>query len=110
MGCNSSTDIVPTFFFGRKATNNTVVASKASAENALANHILLPSHFSTNSALHKQYSIETELFALNETAGYVYCFGILIPNYGSAVTAEFDISLAIRKYSEPLSVFPADGS
>jgi len=103
--------IVPSFFLGRKATDNTVVSTKAGTANALATHILLPGQGSnhrtagTASNLYT-YSIQSEVFALVDTAAFVWCFGAAIENAsGSTAALRADISLSFRKYATELDVF-----
>jgi len=99
------------FFFGRKATNNTVVSDTASANNALDKYMILPctteslSVDDSSDDLFSVMNIQTELVTLSESDGYVYCFGVMIDNLaGSNRTFGMDCSLSIRKYG---SEFPA---
>jgi len=99
------------FFFGRKATNNTVVSDKASANNSLAKFMYLPSNQVSsvnNSNIHD--SIETEIFSLELAGGFVYCFGYQLTNYsGTAMTIDGGVSLSIRKYSSTIPAFRPSG-
>lgn len=105
---------MPNFFFGRQATNNTVVSSKVGSNNALAKVLVLPptsvayAPAGTDGQAMIQYGIQTELFALSETGLFNYCFGASFSNPASSYTSEqyFDISLAVRKHSTTLTVFP----
>jgi len=97
------------FFFGRKATNNTVVSDKTAPQNTLASFMYLPSNKLNSGVLSTPVhdSIETEVFSLNLAGGYVYCFGLLLDNV-SAVTTDTlkgGVSLSMRKYSSEIEVF-----
>jgi len=95
------------FFFGRKATDNTVVSSKAAASNDLAKWMVLPNatHAATSN-FGMAHSIETDVFSLELSGGYVYCFGYMISNPGAGnITMHGTISLAVRKYNTELGVF-----
>jgi len=102
------------FFFGRKATNNTVVSSKASANNTLASYMLLPSksvqmpNFPTTSGTTTVIvdSIQSNGFSLYLDAGYVYCFGYLLDNVtANNATLYGGINLSFRKYQSEIGVF-----
>jgi len=95
--------ITSQFFFGRKATDNTVVSSKASANNTLSQHILLPYNMDF-SLPGMELRYESELFSLELEAGYVYCFGASIWNLGADATLFFDASLAMRKYGTEIDL------
>lgn len=104
------------FFFGRKATNNTVVSSKAAVSNSLANYIWLPNNIAFCSGalgFPSQISsnIESELFGLTLSGGFVWCFGFAIDNM-SANTAsiQFDSSISCNKYRGVLEHFRPSGS
>jgi len=110
---SASASAYPTcsFFFGRKATNNTVVSSKAGANNDLAAYMLLPVKSHSNQAPgttgKMNVSVETEVFSVGLSGGYVYCFGFYIDNPIGAgiITHDLQASLAMRKYSSELGVF-----
>lgn len=104
------------FFFGRKATNDTVTSSKSAVSNTLEKVMTLPakvlsSHTgplgATSGNGNSFYaSIESELFSLEEAGKFVYCFGASIDNTGSdALPCVFDISLSLRKFVTPMFVY-----
>lgn len=96
------------FFFGRKATNNTVTSSKAGTANTLDKFIILPSNsqIAPNVPGLIADSIQSEIFTLAVTGGYVYCFGYFLQNgAGSNTTLLGKVDLAIRKWTEPINVF-----
>jgi len=105
------------FFFGRKATNNTVVSSLAAVSNTLAKFQYLPSKFErvsggassgTSSGISLHDSIETEIFTLTLSGGYVYCFGYYLENYAAStpdVALHGGVSLQFRKFRSSLDVF-----
>jgi len=99
------------YFFGRKATNNTVVSDLASANNTLAKFTVLRSWDSlandgTGLASTFAQYIQDEVYALELSTGYVYCFGYELTNHGSAdVVMRGGVSLAFRKYNSELGVF-----
>jgi len=99
------------FFFGRKATNNTVVSDKTGVQNTLAKWVSLPAQnflVGPNNAASNQLSesIQTELFSLELASAYVYCFGYAIDNYHTSnSTIRGSVDLAFRKYNSELGVF-----
>jgi len=104
------------FFFGRKATNNTIVSSKAGVNNTLETiqHLPLtvcmasyePIVAGTTNRIYRDISINSELFSLYSSGKYVYCFGVEIRNTtSSSQTITFDASLAFRKYSSAIEVY-----
>jgi len=106
--------IIPSFFFGRKATNNTVVSSKAGANNALAVLTLLPpTAVSTRGSYVDEvnsidYAIETTVLAENDYTNYpyVWCFGVALDNAdNSDITVRADCSLAVRKHGKSFPVY-----
>jgi len=109
----SGTSIVPMcrFFFGRKASNNTVTSSKAAPANTLAAYQVLPSITSSavksTSELFFNDSINHEIFSLESSGAYNYCFGVMIDNHSAsnAVGLYGSINLSIRKYQSELGVF-----
>lgn len=101
------------FFFGRKATDNTVVSSKAATSNQLAKYTMLPSQYSgigqdnvgsTISQLHTD-SIETELFSLELQGGFVYCFGYNMVADSADMTVRGGMSLSMRCFCSELYNF-----
>lgn len=95
------------FFFGRKATNDTVVSSVVGPENTLAKYMLLPNKsgvMASAAALQSiDYSIEDQVFTLSLPGGFVYCFGFYLENVsGTNYTMSGGVSLAMRKYSSEL--------
>lgn len=101
------------FFFGRKATNNTVVSSKAAASNTLASYMLLPStavNMVTSGAPGVlNDNLESELFSLYLEDGFVYCFGYLLDSVQVASAIVGGMSLALRKYSTEIPEFHPTG-
>lgn len=105
------------FFIGRKATNNTVVSDLTAPQNTLAQFTLLPSQSgyrnstSTSNALLSD-SIQSDVFALQLDGGFVWCFGYMLDNPSAATAAtglRGTISLAFRKYNDPLDVYRVSG-
>lgn len=94
------------FFFGRKATNNTVVSSKAAPSNQLAAYSLLPSKSSfgsTITAFSMNDAIESDLFSLRLDTGFVYCFGYTLENHWvDPINVHGGVSLSFRKFSSEL--------
>lgn len=100
------------FFFGRKGTDNTVVSDTASANNALDKYMILPASNEcatvddSSDDIYTVLNIQTELVTLAESAGHVYCFGVMVDNLaGSNRTFGMDCSLSIRKYGSEFSAF-----
>jgi len=95
------------FIFGRKATNNTV----AVGPNALASYSRVPykslMQFNDGVNFCMRYSVETELFTLQQAAGFVYCFAFdIVNNAGTDGTSgRFCATLSVRKFSTALDVF-----
>jgi len=110
------TNVTPkgSFFFGRKATNNTVTSDKASANNTLAKWIYLPSihtsdRLGTGNRVYTD-EINTELFSYELSGGFVYCFGFMMDNNGAAdISLKGGVSLAFRKYSTVIQEFSPTG-
>jgi len=108
---NGSTSFHSSFFFGRKATNNTVSSTKAGVANTLDKFILLPTSRANtlNSATTISLvgdSIEKEILSIYSSGAYVYCFGFIIRNYsGSTITMKGSIDLSFRKYQSEIGVF-----
>lgn len=95
------------FFFGRRATSNTVVSDKTAPQNPLVAYTLLPSmHYFQSASLTSDY-VETEVFSLQLAGGFVYCFGYYIQNCSgaNALTFRGTISLSVRKYGSGLDIY-----
>lgn len=99
------------FFFGRKSTNNTVVSTKVAAANSLALYRLLEckqkmSYISGTTQIISE-SCEEEVFTLNLSGGFVYCFGYFLDNMSGAIAQSLrgHICLSVRKYASTLDVF-----
>lgn len=107
------------FFFGRKATNNTIVSSKAAVSNTLEKvmnlcpTVINKSPMVWDTSVPEQASapiinvgIQSEIFTLAEADKFAYCFGAEI---GCGATTGlgmiFDICLSIRKYNAALANF-----
>lgn len=97
------------YFFGRRATSDTVVASLAAADNQLEHWILLPtksdsSHINvTGSRLPLRLSCDEIIYTPKDTGDFVYCFGIQIYNHSaSTATIKGSISLDYRKDTDSL--------
>lgn len=113
------TNLQAGFFFGRKATNNTVTSSKAGVNNTLEKVMFLPPTSYNFSPITWDVSvpepvggpslicgIESEIFTLAEADKFVYCFGACLENCGSNnVNGIFDISLSVRKYGKNLATY-----
>lgn len=108
------------FFFGRKATDNTVVSSLAGVNNQLAKYMLLPSQSNrylvspasgSGAGFTMSDEIESQVFTLDPGAtDYVYCFGFFMDNYGAAdITLNGAVSLSVQKYRSELGVFMPRG-
>lgn len=100
------------FFFGRKATNNTVVSDKTAPQNTLEIYTMLPdtSIAYANDRTGGQFisqSIKDELFALENSGKFVWCFGVVIDNLSASDVALRGTigALGMRKYSTEVSSF-----
>lgn len=107
---DTNSDFAGRFFFGRKATNNTVVSDLTAPQNTLAKYTILPSVSSwlmnVTKYTHLNDSIQSQVFSLKVAAGYVYCFGYMLDNFGgNTPLCNGIISLAVRKYRTSIDCF-----
>jgi len=106
----SSADYQMGFFFGRKATNDTVISDLTAPQNALDKFIYLPAVHTAVGAQAAFASLEIELFSQELAAGFVYCFGFHFDNpTASSHVLTGGICLAARKYAYPTSVWQEQG-
>lgn len=98
------------FFFGRRASSDTVVSSKASANNTLDKWIVLPSRSNSNQLSNPCYihdSICDEIWAERDASGYVWCFGYALDNLSgaNAIGVNGFVDFSLRKWDSPVSEF-----
>lgn len=100
------------FFFGRRATSNTVVSNGGSPQNSLAQFMYLPCDVMYDQASlngRVSASICRDLFALELAGGFVYSFGFFVENHAASAAITGFASLSFRKYRDEIGVFRPSG-
>lgn len=98
------------FFFGRKATDNTVVSSVAAPANALAGFTIVSPTVHHEAAdtdvIRIVNDFEKEIVAVELAGGFNWCFGFLLQNMSATAQSlnSGRLSLAFRKYASELTV------
>jgi len=104
---SNSANFHPYFFFGRKATNNTVVSDLTSQNNALDKYIILPTQITNGTSANMTISCNTEIIGAYQSGGYNWCAGIVFSCGGAANVTFYNLkaTVMLRKYQSEIGVY-----